>query len=408
MKKAIISLLLAAIMVVSLMPVMAFAEAQTFTVKDSDGKKVSEGSKTYKVKEDGIHIYSGEIIFSGETDKKVFIEGESQEATFTDFTVKNSVIADKRAENVILYLDGATIEGDVTATENGTDGLYLCFNIQNNNQIKGDVTSDGSISVYGFPNASLKVKSAKAKTLLFLDGLRLENMKEEYKAGETLTATSKDGLEPVVFAVKKEAVFPTEEEFVINNGKAFEYGEDYEIPTPIVCDENGKAFDPQPELTVVYYKLITDGEWDWEIKQLDGKPKEIGKYLITFYMPESDQYYTGSRFYEYKIGHNPKKCDGKSATKKSAGYKSYYFCEGCNKYFADADCKVEIKDLDSWKAKGGKGYLPQLKDSKDNSKKEKISPLTADCGTVTISFVSLLASFICLCGFAFFAKRKEQ
>ena len=275
----------------------------TYIVTGYDGEPVPEGSDTYEDKEDGIHIYSGDIIFSGETNKKVFIEGPDQAATFTDFVIRNSVYANDLSENVIIYMDGATIEGNVAATGNGTDDLYLCISIENGNEIKGDVVSEGSVTVYGWPGAVLDVRSAEASTMLYLKGLRLENMKEVYDLESTLTATPEDPSKPVRFAVKKEALFPDDEEFIINGGKPFAYGEDYNIAPPVVSDENGTPFDPQPKLTVVYYRLIIndEDEWDFEIEALDGKPTTEGTYLITFYMPDSDPYYTGSRFYQYEI-----------------------------------------------------------------------------------------------------------
>ena len=45
---------------------------------------------------------------------------------------------------------------------------------------------------------------------------------------------------------------------------------------------------------------------------------------------------------------------------KRAGFKDYYECEICGKLFEDADCKVEIIDLEKWKAEGGNGYIAPL------------------------------------------------
>lgn len=54
--------------------------------------------------------------------------------------------------------------------------------------------------------------------------------------------------------------------------------------------------------------------------------------------------------------------DGLAPTREHDGYKEYYKCE-CGRYFEDKDCKTEIDDLEAWKTKGGRGYLPKLEDS---------------------------------------------
>ena len=47
-----------------------------------------------------------------------------------------------------------------------------------------------------------------------------------------------------------------------------------------------------------------------------------------------------------------------AATQTEAGFKAYYECKNCGKYYEDAEGKNEITDLSAWKAKGGKGYIP--------------------------------------------------
>jgi hypothetical protein len=48
---------------------------------------------------------------------------------------------------------------------------------------------------------------------------------------------------------------------------------------------------------------------------------------------------------------------GQSATVDTAGWKDYYQCE-CGNYYADADCTIEITDVESWK--NGEGKLIPL------------------------------------------------
>ncbi len=395
---------------------------EKLTVTDFDDEPVSQSSETYEVKEDGIHIYSGDIIFSGEIDETVFIEGPENAVTFTNLVIKNSVYANNLSENVIIYMNGAAIEGDVAATGNGTEDLYLCISIENDNEIKGDITSDGSVTVYGFPGATLDVKSAKATTLLYLSGLRLENMKEVYNLETTLTATPDDASKPVTFAVKKEAVFPDEEEFILNGGKPFAYGEDYNIAPPVVCDENGTPFEPQPELTVVYYELITDGEWDWEIKAVEGKPTKEGTYLITFYMPESDPYYTGSRFYEYTIakeipasftvtfnmnGHGTEiekqiVENGNKVTKPADPAANGYTFDG---WYTDATFSVKF-DFDSAVTKDTTIYAKWTENAVTPA--DPTSPRTGDAGNMALWVMLLALSSMGLCACLVFGKKRKN
>ena len=331
MKKRIRNILLAALMVVSLLPAVALAdepysqadlsgenvcddengrqaallETKTIRAVDLYGEPVKPGKETYEYKEDGIHVYSGDIVFSGKSDQKVFIEKSEEEdyfeIYFKDMHLENSVVGSDLSETVLIHMDASTIEGDVIAAGNGKDELYLCIEIENSNAIQGEISSAGSLTVYGWPDAVLQIKNAKAATMVYLSKLRLKNMQEEYKLDETLTITPIDISLPVTLAVKKEAVFPDNEEFVINGGKPFACGDAYEIKPPVVCDENGTAFAPQPELTVAYYKEILKNGNYTGIELLDGKPVNEGTYVITFYMPEDDPDYTGSHFYEFKI-----------------------------------------------------------------------------------------------------------
>ena len=46
--------------------------------------------------------------------------------------------------------------------------------------------------------------------------------------------------------------------------------------------------------------------------------------------------------------------EGKFPTCTEDGWKFYFYCRTCGKYFEDAGCKMEIKDLDIWKIMDGK------------------------------------------------------
>ena len=53
--------------------------------------------------------------------------------------------------------------------------------------------------------------------------------------------------------------------------------------------------------------------------------------------------------------HNPILIDGVEATTcLTPGYKSYYECENCGRYFEDVECNIQISDIENWKQTEGK------------------------------------------------------
>ena len=59
-----------------------------------------------------------------------------------------------------------------------------------------------------------------------------------------------------------------------------------------------------------------------------------------------------------KLVHTITPVSAQAATQTEAGFKDYYECVNCGKYYEDAEGKIEITDLSAWKAKGGNGYIP--------------------------------------------------
>ena len=56
--------------------------------------------------------------------------------------------------------------------------------------------------------------------------------------------------------------------------------------------------------------------------------------------------------------HSLKSIAGKKPTCTEAGWNDYFQCKYCFKFFEDTACTIEVPDLDKWKGEGGKGYLP--------------------------------------------------
>ena len=59
-----------------------------------------------------------------------------------------------------------------------------------------------------------------------------------------------------------------------------------------------------------------------------------------------------------KLVHTITPVSAQAATQTEAGFKAYYECKNCGKYYEDATGLIEITDLSAWKAKGGNGYIP--------------------------------------------------
>ena len=76
--------------------------------------------------------------------------------------------------------------------------------------------------------------------------------------------------------------------------------------------------------------------------------------------------------YIAQLVHTITPVSGKDATDTEAGFKPYYECKNCGKYYEDEEGKVEITDISAWKAEGGDGYIPsgnEIAAAKDAAKK---------------------------------------
>ncbi len=326
----------------------------TYTVTYYNGDPVEQGPDTYEEKADGIHVYTFDLVFTGTTDKDLIMESACDEIYLEEMNVGN-LFSNESKNSVIVHMTDSTIEGDFRTTK-GEGEMYPCVHVDGNNAIKGDVVSDTTFTVYGEAGATLQVVSVTTEDYLILQNVRLENVKEDYVFGESTTLTPKDASLPITITVKADVTFEDEETFIINNGKPFAFGEDLEIGTPTVFDENGKEFDPQPALDIFYY-LVED---EYSFVQVDGVPTEEGDYCIAFFVSEDNPDYCGAGSYYFSIGHNIQKVTGKPATTTEAGYKDYYVCEGCDTYYEDEAGETPIDDLDAWKAEGGAGYIAPI------------------------------------------------
>ena len=90
---------------------------------------------------------------------------------------------------------------------------------------------------------------------------------------------------------------------------------------------------------------------------------------------------------------NLRHIDAKAATKGTEGNIEYWYCSGCDKYYADADATKEIKKADTVTAK-----------LKDDSK----SPQTGDTGNLALWFALLLVSGGAAIGTTVVSRKKKH
>ena len=88
-------------------------------------------------------------------------------------------------------------------------------------------------------------------------------------------------------------------------------------------------------------------------------PEKQNDGTYQFTMPDYNVTVTAE--FEEVPAHSGELQKGVAATLENAGYKDYYKCSICGKLFEDEACKVEITNLDAWKAEGGNGYIAKLK-----------------------------------------------
>lgn len=68
----------------------------------------------------------------------------------------------------------------------------------------------------------------------------------------------------------------------------------------------------------------------------------------------------GGNGYIEQLVHKATPVEGKEATHDEAGYKAYYECQNCGKYYEDSDGLELIENITVWKEEGGDGYLAPL------------------------------------------------
>lgn len=151
-------------------------------------------------------------------------------------------------------------------------------------------------------------------------------------------------------------------------------------------DENGNDV-----LEKVYDYDSENDKWIKTSDFISEYDKSGEKIKTTFIMVFDDGKYVVETTYKNNLSHLAlKKVNGKAATKDADGWKDYYYCENCKRYYSDAEGKTIIYDIEKWKT--GEGKLTYKK-----------SPLTADTGDYAVLVMIMAVSAI---GFA--ATRKKE
>ena len=73
----------------------------------------------------------------------------------------------------------------------------------------------------------------------------------------------------------------------------------------------------------------------------------------------------GGNGYIAPLTHTITPVDGKNPTETEAGYKPYYECKNCGKYYEDVAGVIVISNINTWKAEGGNGYIAPLTPTPD-------------------------------------------
>lgn len=70
--------------------------------------------------------------------------------------------------------------------------------------------------------------------------------------------------------------------------------------------------------------------------------------------------------------------NGQAATTEAAGYKGYFECSTCHKYFEDENGEHPIADINAWKSEGGAGYIAPIAHDHEHTY-TKINGKNASC-----------------------------
>ena len=119
---------------------------------------------------------------------------------------------------------------------------------------------------------------------------------------------------------------------------------------------------------------------DWDAGEVTTNPTCTEKGVKTYTCKRTDCGETYTEPVDAK-GHTTEKTSAVEPTCTEDGVKEYWYCSGCEKYFADEECASLIDDLDSWKTGDGKI------DALGHDWNDGVWTWSKDCKTATITFI---------------------
>lgn len=129
MWKKLLSVTLCCVLMASLLSVTALADGG-FSVCDSEGNTVEQGSETYEVKDGRVAVYADELTFSGECQYPMTLGKDVREITLSDLTLNTT-------EDTGIEADGWWCEFNlagsvnITASDTGISGDTVTFDALN-------------------------------------------------------------------------------------------------------------------------------------------------------------------------------------------------------------------------------------------------------------------------------------
>lgn len=301
----------------------------------------------------GIYANAGNITLSNSGD--VTIEAEDDDGIYADMNVTVSGDGDLTVKSYycgIFTEDGnITISGGGNRTFYSTGGSDKYYSAVDSYKGDIDVSGTGKLTIASAPSASAEYYvglysyygslSVSGSVVLDISDVNYGTISEK---ATTFASSGEMTVDASVWGVGS-----SDDIIFYGTGKATISGGEYGA----YLFDSGKSVLLNGTGTPI---SLTAGEgykavWNNADSSSPVGGTNIANYDVTGAPNEQSVVYT------LKCSHTPVTITGKVATCTEDGWKDYYECSLCHKYFEDNACEAEIADLDVWKAAGGNGYI---------------------------------------------------
>ncbi len=314
--------------------------------------------------------------FSGNTKTAIISSVLGTTETMREKTVTTIDASGNTVTEEYVYTDGAwQLVYKSTTEKNGDLATNISFDYEEGNIVSGTKfvykeTADGE----EFP--LWETYNYDLTNEIFV--LETTEISEYDENGNRKSVKTYDGTGSLIESVEYETTLDKNGNEILSiyydvlSGKVpvYKYETDY--------DENGNIIAER-----VYDFVADTSTWNKTSEFLSEYDKSGEKIKTTFTMIFDKKYVTETGFTYKHLHLGLEKINGKAPTDKSDGYKDYYYCKSCNRYYGDAECQNIIYDIEKWKS--GEGRIPYT------------SPKTSDDTNYALIFsimgVSLLAVF---------------